>query len=88
MLALLFARELKKNNLCNVSGIFIGTDGTDGPTNYAGAIVDWNTLENSHEADRAIETANPTSFLERKQACIVTGPTGTNVMDIALIRKS
>jgi hydroxypyruvate reductase len=88
MLALLFARELKKSDLRNISGVFLGTDGTDGPTKYAGASVDWNTLENSFEADRAIEAADPTPFLEQKQACINTGPTGTNVMDIALIRKN
>ncbi|AVX06071.1 hydroxypyruvate reductase (plasmid) [Maritalea myrionectae] len=87
MLALLFARELKKNNLRNVRGVFIGTDGTDGPTKYAGATVDWDTLQHVNEADIAIEKANPTPLLEQKQACIVTGPTGTNVMDIALIKK-
>jgi glycerate 2-kinase len=67
----------------------LGTDGIDGPTDAAGAIVDGTTL------DRALEKGlAPDAFLERNDSYsffkalgdnIFTGPTGTNVNDLTLI---
>ena len=67
----------------------IGTDGIDGPTDAAGAIVDNTTLERA----RGLRL-NPESFLQRNDAyqffaplddLIITGPTGTNVGDLQII---
>ncbi len=66
-----------------------GTDGTDGPTDAAGAFADGATC------DRAAELGlNSADFLARNDSyhffqplsdLLVTGPTGTNVMDLYLL---
>jgi glycerate 2-kinase len=65
-----------------------GTDGTDGPTADAGALVDGDTIERGArlggDADRALASADAGSFLETSGDLIHTGPTGTNVMDLML----
>ncbi len=80
------------NEIAGLPGIAIlsaGTDGTDGPTDAAGAIADGGT------AARALEAGlNPGDFLARNDAyrffdplgdLIRTGPTKTNVMDVRLM---
>jgi glycerate 2-kinase len=65
-----------------------GTDGTDGPTSDAGALVDGGTIERGVEAglsaDAALARADAGTFLEASGDLIRTGPTGTNVMDLML----
>ena len=66
-----------------------GTDGTDGPTDAAGAIADGTTLARAQALglDAAAFLANNDSyhFFEATGDLIKTGPTGTNVADIQLI---
>jgi len=66
-----------------------GTDGTDGPTDAAGAIVDGSTLQRGRE--RGLDAAD---FLRRNDShtffratgdLLVTGPTFTNVMDLHVV---
>jgi len=66
-----------------------GTDGTDGPTDAAGAIVDSNTCKNA----KVKFCLNPEEYLSRNDSYtffnntgehIITGPTLTNVMDIMI----
>ncbi len=66
-----------------------GTDGTDGPTDAAGAVVDTRTIEKAETAG-----LNPEQFLDNNDAyhffkktgdLLITGPTGTNVMDIRVV---
>ena len=63
-----------------------GTDGIDGPTDAAGAIVDWSTLDRARHAGVSPEAAlarNDTfPFFQRLGDLIVWGPTGTNVGDV------
>lgn len=63
-----------------------GTDGTDGPGDDAGAIVDGQTCARGrqHGLDPAdcLEAADSGRFLQASGDLIRTGPTGTNVMDI------
>lgn len=72
-----------------------GTDGSDGPGTDAGAIVDGETLMRGQSVlntpDRLNNNANDYllradagSFLEASGDLIVTGPTGTNVMDLMI----
>jgi glycerate 2-kinase len=65
-----------------------GTDGTDGPTPDAGALVDGATLERGVQlgldVDTALARADAGIFLEATGDLIHTGPTGTNVMDLVL----
>lgn len=64
----------------------IGTDGIDGNSAAAGAIVDASTLARARDAGvdpQAVLAANDTHTLfERLGDLIVTGPTGTNVGDV------
>ena len=63
-----------------------GTDGSDGPTDAAGAMADGETVERSQgTAAEALCNHDSYPFFERLGDLIVTGPTGTNVMDIHLI---
>jgi hydroxypyruvate reductase len=65
-----------------------GSDGTDGPTPDAGALVDGGTIERGSDggfdAEAALAQADAGSFLEASGDLIRTGPTGTNVMDLML----
>ncbi len=82
--------------IAGIDGITIlscGTDGTDGPTDVNGAIVNGNTLElcmkaglNLHEA---LEKHDSYTLFSNSGNLIKTGPTYTNVMDlqIAIIEK-
>jgi glycerate 2-kinase len=60
-----------------------GTDGTDGPTDATGAMVDGDTADG--EAGTYLANNDAYNYLQPKHALIITGPTNTNVMDIHLI---
>lgn len=79
-LALALAREI-----AGTTGLTIvvgGTDGSDGPTQAAGAVVDGTTWGDG--AAEALQAANSGAYLQAKNALLVTGPTGTNVMDLII----
>jgi hydroxypyruvate reductase len=85
VLASAIALERKKQ-IVILSG---GTDGTDGPTDAAGAIADPTTLTRAGE--RGLD---PIEYLKRNDAypffqdlgdLLITGPTRTNVMDVRII---
>ena len=66
------------------------TDGSDGPTEDAGAIIDGLTLqrgENHGNAKEYLAAADAGTFLADAGDLISTGPTGTNVMDIVIALK-
>jgi hydroxypyruvate reductase len=62
----------------------IGTDGIDGNTNYAGAIVK-NSLKKQNEIVSYLSRNDSNSFFKKYGGLIKTGPTHTNLMDIGLI---
>jgi glycerate 2-kinase len=62
-----------------------GTDGTDGPTDAAGAIADGATLQRNPDAARYLAANDSYHYFESLGDLIVTGPTNTNVMDVHLI---
>lgn len=66
-----------------------GSDGTDGPTDAAGGIVDGNTkvlLAKKGISIPAILAENNSNYaLAEADALIITGPTGTNVNDLYLL---
>ncbi|EEE37224.1 mofrl family protein [Rhodobacteraceae bacterium KLH11] len=82
-LALALAREIAGQPGLTV--IVGGTDGTDGPTNAAGAIVTGQTW--TAGARNYLDRADSGSFLDTAGALLVTGPTGTNVMDLVIAIK-
>ena len=65
-----------------------GTDGTDGPTDAAGGIVDGLTLDrgkaNNLDAADFLSRNDAYNFLRATDALLVTGPTLTNVMDLQI----
>jgi hydroxypyruvate reductase len=68
----------------------IGTDGIDGPTDAAGAVVDTTTVQRAAAAhvaaiDRYLNEHNSYLFFDQLGDLIRTGPTGTNVGDLQVI---
>lgn len=77
-LALALAREIAGTR--DITIVVGGTDGTDGPTDAAGGIVDGTTW--GPGAQQALDRADSGSYLAAQDALLITGPTGTNVMDL------
>ncbi len=69
-----------------------GTDGIDGNSTAAGAIVDETTLERARnlnlDAEQYLARSDSYTFFEQLNDLIVTGPTGTNVRDLRILLKS
>ena len=85
-LALAAAEELAGHP--GFSLLAAGTDGRDGPTDAAGAVVDGDTwgLIAGEGRDPAADLAGHNSYaaLAAVGALLITGPTGTNVMDLVI----
>ena len=62
-----------------------GTDGTDGPTDAAGAIADGATLLRNPDARRYLDNHDSYRYFEPLGDLVKTGPTHTNVMDVRLM---
>jgi len=66
-----------------------GTDGTDGPTDAAGAFADWRMVKRAQELgldpNAALRENDAYPFFERLGDLFITGPTNTNVMDIRIL---
>ena len=84
-LALAVAREIRGHG--NISLLVAGTDGTDGPTTAAGGLIDGDTFDAATCATNALLKADAGSYLARISALYKSGPTGTNVMDLAIAIK-
>lgn len=84
-LALEFAAQIQGHS--GISALFAGTDGTDGKTSAAGGFSDGDLFLAVPGASHALETANSAKYLQNTGYQFCTGPTGTNVMDLALILK-
>lgn len=88
------ALALEIDGLNGVTMLSAGTDGNDGPTDAAGALVDGNTAARARAMgiDPSAYLNNNDSYNFFKQydahssvySHFITGPTGTNVMDIQL----
>jgi glycerate 2-kinase len=69
-----------------VTVLAAGTDGTDGPTDAAGALVDGKTLERARAAgldpDRSLADNDSHTLLAASGDLVVTGPTNTNLLDL------
>lgn len=68
-----------------------GTDGVDGNSDDAGALIDGATMMRGEvqgmDAESHLQSANANQFLVQSGDLIHTGPTGTNVMDIVIACK-
>jgi glycerate-2-kinase len=83
------AAALEIAGLARVWVVAIGTDGTDGPTDAAGAVVDGDTVARAQrlsvDLKGALKRHNTYPALKRLSQLIITGPTGTNVNDLYLL---
>lgn len=77
------------DGLAGAAVISVGSDGTDGPTDAAGGYVDGDTLAElaakGWNADAALANNDAYHALQAVDGLVITGPTGTNVNDIALV---
>jgi len=62
-----------------------GTDGTDGPTDAAGAIADGSTLARGPDAQKYLADNDSYHYFEKLGDLVTTGPTNTNVMDVRVL---
>ena len=83
------AAALEIAGLAKVWVVAIGTDGTDGPTDAAGAVVGGDTVARAQHLSvdlvGALKRHNTYPALKRLRQLILTGPTGTNVNDLYLL---
>ncbi|MBA4418033.1 MAG: glycerate kinase [Syntrophus sp. (in: bacteria)] len=86
-LALAFAIEVE--GIEGITFLSAGTDGTDGPTDAAGAIVDGSTPAKGRakgiDPFQYLNNNDSYSFFKEIDGLFVTGATGTNVMDLQII---
>jgi hydroxypyruvate reductase/glycerate 2-kinase len=86
-LALVFGIEIK--GLQGITFLSAGTDGTDGPTDAAGAFVDGQTVSKASgagiDAGECLKNNDSYTLFSRTGDLFITGPTGTNVMDLQII---
>jgi glycerate 2-kinase len=84
--ALVAALELQ--GISNAALLSSGTDGTDGPTDAAGGFADATTIARARRAGisatDALANNDSNTFLDALDDLHVTGPTGTNVMDLVI----
>ncbi len=73
-------------NIVVLSG---GTDGNDGPTDAAGAVVDYRTLQRAEalgiNAQHFLANNDSYHFFKKTGDLLITGPTNTNVMDLRIL---
>ncbi len=81
-------REIEDANMVFAS---FATDGIDGKSDAAGGIADGSTMSRAREANLNpeifLKENNSYEFLKKLNDLLMTGPTGTNVMDIQIILK-
>lgn len=84
-LALCFALEIAATS--GITLLSAGTDGTDGPTDAAGALVDGDTIPaaGTETALRYLANNDSYTFFRKFGGLFITGPTGTNVMDVQIL---
>ncbi len=75
-------------NIPGAAVFSIGSDGTDGPTDAAGGYVDYQSAEELKRRDieiyRVLQENDAYHALQAIDGLIMTGPTGTNVNDVAV----
>ena len=86
-LALLISKLLKDEP--GITFLSAGTDGTDGPTDAAGAVVDSFTSQTASDLqlnmDQYINNCDSYRFFQEVGGLVKTGPTQTNVMDLMVV---
>ncbi|MFT5730651.1 MAG: glycerate 2-kinase [Desulforhopalus sp.] len=83
------ATAMKMENMQNTVVLSAGTDGTDGPTDAAGAITDSTVLDRAEDAGlvplQYLKNNDSYHFFDALGDLYKTGPTNTNVMDVRIL---
>ncbi|MBF0120078.1 MAG: glycerate kinase [Desulfobacterales bacterium] len=83
------AAALKIIEQKNIVVLSCGTDGTDGPTDAAGAVADNQTIKKAQrmgiKPQHFLDDNDSYHFFEKLGDLIKTGPTNTNVMDLRIV---
>ena len=81
------ALELAKHGAANWMVLGLATDGIDGPTNAAGAVITSGMMQSVDikQAKESLSNHDSLSFLEQTHALILTGPSGTNLNDVCML---
>ena len=86
---LVLAAAVQIDGLRDVVILSGGTDGTDGPTDAAGAVADGQTVRRAKQmglsASDCLRENDSYQFFRSLGDLLMTGPTGTNVMDIQIV---
>ena len=86
---LALAAAVALEGMPDVGLLALATDGTDGPTDAAGAIVDGQTVQSARasgwDPTATLADNNAYPLLDAVGALLRTGPTGTNVNDITVL---
>jgi glycerate-2-kinase len=86
-MALAFAMAIEGTS--GITFLSAGTDGTDGPTDAAGAFADGETIPKARalglDAQSFLDNNDSYHFFEKPGGLFKTGATGTNVMDLQII---
>jgi hydroxypyruvate reductase len=73
----------------NITVLSVGTDGIDGNSKAAGAVVDGTTVERARsrslDAEKHLEAFNAFPFFEALGDAVITGPTGNNLRDLRVL---
>jgi glycerate-2-kinase len=85
----MLSASIRLRGLDGLACLSFGTDGLDGPTDAAGAIVDGFTYEKAEgrglKPEEYLLRNDSYSFFEELGDLLITGPTGTNVNDITIL---
>lgn len=88
--SLALAAALALSGRTDAALLAAGTDGTDGPTDAAGAFADGGTVARGAAAGRSaaadLDDDDAYAFFAAEGGLLRTGPTRTNVMDLVLLR--
>lgn len=87
--ALIEMKKRKDNETYALTFLAAGTDGTDGPTDAAGAIADIESIaisvQKKLDPHAYFTNCDAYSFFKQTGGLLKTGPTQTNVMDLVLV---
>ncbi|WP_146396723.1 glycerate kinase type-2 family protein [Pseudobythopirellula maris] len=91
-LTLAALQEMRRRDRGDLAGVCLlsgGTDGEDGPTDAAGAVIDTAVAARAESAGLDLEDAlrrnDAYRFFEAADGLLLTGPTGTNVCDLRVV---
>lgn len=86
---LALSAAIRLSNITGITLLSAGTDGTDGPTDAAGAVADSETLRRAatlnEDPVNYLCEFDSYSFFKNVGGLIITGPTFTNVMDLVVV---